>query len=261
MARDDEFGVVIVGDEILNGKRTDKHLSHVIAVLRARGMQVAWSICVGDERRRLVNTLQLTQQDDVPVFCFGGIGATPDDQTRQAAAEAFGTGLSRHAQALAMIENRFGPEAYPNRVLMADLPEDCLLIPNSYNNIPGFTLYDHHFFPGFPHMAWPMLTWVLEHYYPAGTAPQAERSLQVLEVPESDLLPLMRALARRHPQARLFSLPHMGAVNSIEIGFRGSADVVEKAFTQLLSELDSGGYKSRIVNQGETTASPGMAVV
>jgi len=125
-----QFGVVVIGDEILCGKRTDKHLPHVIEILQVHGMQVAWSRVVGDHRQRLVNELKMTQLDTLPVLCFGGIGATPDDQTRQAAAEAFGTRLHRHPDAAVMIEEQFGEGAYPNRMRMADLPEDCLLIPN-----------------------------------------------------------------------------------------------------------------------------------
>lgn len=234
-----QFGILVIGDEILNGKRTDKHLPHVIEVLEGRGMQVAWSIHAGDERKSLVQRLQWTQQDDVPVFCFGGIGATPDDHTRWAAAEAFGTALVRHPQALDMIESQFGQDAYPHRVLMADLPEHCLLIPNSVNRVPGFTLYDHHFFPGFPSMAWPMLDWVLETFYPFNAPALYERSLRVLHVRESDLIELMEAMVRCHPDVKLFSLPHMGAVASIEIGLRGDRGAVETAFVQLLSSLGS----------------------
>ena len=109
-----QFGLVVIGDEIICGKRTDKHLPHVIEVLQARGMQVAWSRLVGDHRQRLVHELKTTQQDALPVFCFGGIGITPDDQTRQAAAAAFGTRLARHPDVVAMIEDQFGDDAYPN---------------------------------------------------------------------------------------------------------------------------------------------------
>jgi molybdopterin-biosynthesis enzyme MoeA-like protein len=34
------FGVVIIGDELLSGKRTDKHLPHVMEALQARGTRV-----------------------------------------------------------------------------------------------------------------------------------------------------------------------------------------------------------------------------
>ena len=233
-----QFGLLVIGDEILAGKRTDSHCSHVIETLDKRGLQLAWARFVGDDRRRLVRELRITGEDVVPVLCFGGIGATPDDQTRQAAAEAFAAPLARNPEALAMIEERFGGQAYPNRVRMADLPEHAVLIPNPYNRIPGFSLYDHHFMPGFPVMAWPMLDWVLDHYYPAVHVRQQEASARVINVRESDLLQLMEALSARHPDARLFSLPHLGEVNSIEIGFRGEQGAVAAALAELVSCLE-----------------------
>jgi len=236
-----QFGLLVVGDEILAGKRADRHCPHVIETLRGRGLQLAWARFTGDDHRRLVRELQLSRQDGVPVFCFGGIGATPDDRTRQAAAEAFAAPLARNPEAVALIESRFGAEAYPNRILMADLPGCCTLIPNAYNRIPGFSLCDHHFLPGFPIMAWPMLDWVLEHYYPAVYPAQGERSARVSNVHESDLLQLLEALAGRHPQAGLFSLPQLGEVDSIEIGFRGEQAAVEAAFAELVTSLEQRG--------------------
>ena len=248
-----QFGVVVIGDEILCGKRTDKHLPHVIEVLQARGMQVAWSTAVGDHPKRLVHALQLSQLDVLPVLCFGGIGATPDDQTRQAAADAFGTGLARHPDAAAMIEGQFGEDAYPNRIRMADLPEDCLLIPNPHNRIPGFTLYDHHFFPGFPSMAWPMLDWVLEHYYPHHAARDIEKSVRVFHVRESDLVQLMDELSAGPGGAKIFSLPHTGGIPSIEIGFRGEQFAVEAAFSELLAVLSTRGLEFERLGEAKET--------
>jgi len=247
-----QFGVLVVGDEILTGKRADRHVSHVIETLGKRGLQLAWARFTGDDRRRLVRELRQTQQDVVPVFCFGGIGATPDDQTRQAAAEAFAAPLVRHRDAVALIERRFGAAAYPDRILMADLPEDCVLIPNAYNRIPGFSLYDHHFMPGFPVMAWPMLDWVLDRYYPAVPVPPLEKSVRVVNVRESDLVQLMRALSVNHPEARLFSLPHLGEVNTLEIGFRGEQGAVAAAFAELVSRLQERALLFEVLNGAAT---------
>jgi len=256
-----QFGVVVIGDEILCGKRTDKHLPHVIQVLQERGMQVAWSRLVGDHRRRLVHEFQLTQLDALPVLCFGGIGATPDDQTRRAAAEAFGTRLARHPGAAAMIEDQFGEDAYPNRIRMADLPGDCLLIPNPHNRIPGFTLYDHHFFPGFPSMAWPMLDWVLDHYYPHHTAREIEKSVRVFHARESDLVQLMDELSAGLSGAKLFSLPHLNSVHSIELGFRGEQLAVEAAFSGLVTALSSRALEFECLQEVEDTSALRQTVV
>jgi len=237
----DKVGLVVVGDEVLLGKRHDRHFGHVTESMAKRGMQLAWCRYVGDDRQRLAEELRQTQLDDIPVFCFGGIGATPDDQTRQAAADAFGAKLVLHPEAASLIEEQFGEQAYPNRIRMAHLPEGCLLIPNPFNRIPGFTLYEHHFFPGFPQMAWDMLHWVLDTYYPSGREPDVERSVRVFSVKESELLGMMERLSARHPETRLFSLPHLGGVNSIELGFRGQAAEVEKAFAGLIEELNHRG--------------------
>ena len=47
------FGLIIVGDEILSGKRQDKHLSQVIALLAERGLQLSWARYLGDDRQAL----------------------------------------------------------------------------------------------------------------------------------------------------------------------------------------------------------------
>ena len=160
------IGALIIGDEILSGKRADAHLSHVIAALSARGLVLGWARYEGDDRARLTAVLRETFASGDLVFAFGGVGATPDDHTRHAAAAALGVPLVRHPEALAEIEARFGKEAWPHRVLMAEFPAGSAIIPNPVNRIASFSIHDHHFFPGFPQMAWPMLDWVLATHYP-----------------------------------------------------------------------------------------------
>ena len=83
-------------------------------------------------------------------FCIGGIGATPDDCTRQAAAKAHQRKLAQHPEALQLIIDQFGVDAYPKRVLMSEIPVGANIIPNEINNIPGFSVGEHYFMPGFP---------------------------------------------------------------------------------------------------------------
>jgi len=236
------FTVIVVGDESLNGKRIDKHLPHVIGTLNRRGLQLSCCHIVGDSLQGLVMQLQQTRQQDTPIICFGGIGATPDDNTRAAAAQAFQRPLQRHPDAAKLIEQQFADAAYPRRILMADLPADAALIPNPYNNIPGFTVEQHHFLPGFPQMAWPMLDWVLDEYYNDLAAVMiCERSVRVYQVAESELIDLMEALAEEHPAVKIFSLPHLGEPPTIEIGFRGPAVAVETAYAALCYRLQKRG--------------------
>ena len=240
------IGALIIGDEILSGKRADKHLEHVIATLSARGLALAWARYEGDDRARLVAVLRETFAAGDIVFAFGGVGATPDDHTRQAAAAALGVPLARHPQALAEIEARFGKDAWPHRVLMADFPEGSTIIPNPVNRIASFSLRDHHFFPGFPQMAWPMLDWVLATRYPALAAPpSAERAIVVYGAGESQLLPVMEDNVARFPQLKLFSLPSFlpDGGRRIELGVRGDPALVEAAIAHLTAGVDAGGFR------------------
>ena len=146
------FGLIIVGDEILSGRRADKHLARVIELLGARGLQLAWAEYVGDEPARITAVLRRAFASGDAVFCTGGIGATPDDHTRQCAAAALGLPLVLHPEAKALIQARmqdtarergepYEPERPDNlhRLNMGVFPQGATLIPNPYNKIPGFS--------------------------------------------------------------------------------------------------------------------------
>eukprot|EP01041_Mallomonas_annulata_P030426 gene30426-52558_t len=100
------IGLIIIGDEILSGKRADKHLPKVIELLGARGMSLSWARFVGDDRQSITANLRDAFAHPAIVFSCGGIGATPDDHTRQCAAAALGVELALHPQAKLLIESR-----------------------------------------------------------------------------------------------------------------------------------------------------------
>ena len=241
------FGAIIIGDELLSGKRQDRHFQHVIETLTQRGLELKWCRIIGDDPALIIATLRQTLPQDDVVFSFGGIGATPDDHTRQCAAAAAGMPLYRHPEAAAEIEARFGTEAYPRRILMADLPQDSRIIPNPFNRIPGFSLNHHHFLPGFPQMAWPMMDWVLDTLYPGirNQAPETEAVITVLDAMESPLLDLMNEFVRRYPDLRFSSLPHIGegGERKVEIGLRGSRPRVIGAMNYLKAEVEKLGFR------------------
>jgi molybdopterin-biosynthesis enzyme MoeA-like protein len=80
------FGAIIIGDEILSGKRVDRHFARIAELLGVRGLRLAWVEYLGDDRSRIAATLRRSLAAGDVVFSFGGIGNTPDDHTRQAAA-------------------------------------------------------------------------------------------------------------------------------------------------------------------------------
>ena len=242
-----KFGAIIIGDELLSGKRQDKHFARIIQVLAERGLELAWCRIIGDVPDLIVETLRQTMANDDIVFCFGGIGATPDDHTRACAAQAAGVVLAPHAEAIKEIEARFGEAAYPQRIRMAELPVGSVIIPNPYNRIPGFSLNRHHFLPGFPEMAWPMMTWLLDQRYPdlQRAQPAIERILTVWSR-EGELLPLMQTLVERYPRCRLSSLPELNSERPrLELGVRGEEVDVAAAIGYLQHELTALGIEWR----------------
>jgi molybdopterin-biosynthesis enzyme MoeA-like protein len=254
------IGLVIVGDEILSGKREDKHLAKVIELLGARGLALSWARYVGDERERITAALRDAFAGDELVLCTGGIGATPDDHTRQAAGAALGRALVLHPQAKALILERmrdlareqgvpFEPERPDNlhRLNMGVFPEGAELIPNPYNKIAGFSVGHVHFVPGFPVMAWPMIEWVLDQRYAHlhGGGRTSERSVIVFGSMEATLTPLMEAIEARFAGFKVFSLPSVDYPQwgrHIELGVKGRGDPAA-AFEALLAGLKQLGVK------------------
>ncbi|MFN7277781.1 MAG: competence/damage-inducible protein A [Betaproteobacteria bacterium] len=239
------FGVFIIGDEILSGKRQDKHLARVIGALAGRGLALAWARYLGDERDRIAAALRETLATPDVVFSFGGIGATPDDHTRQAAAQAAGVPLELHPEAKAEIEARFGAEAYPRRIRRGEFPAGSLIVPNPFNRVPGFSLGNHHFLPGFPEMAWSMLEWLLDTRYGhlRRTEREVDEAILVREAGESQLVDLMNVIVSRYPQLKLFSLPHLGpGQRHIELGVRGEAMAVARAMVEIRAGVAGSGF-------------------
>lgn len=241
------FGALIIGDEILSGRRNDKHLTKLIELLGVRGLKLAWARYAGDDRIRLTETLRQTFASGDVVFSFGGIGATPDDHTRQAAAAALGVESVLHPEAEAEIRARFGAETTPERLQMGVFPLGSRIIPNPYNRIPGFAIHDHWFVPGFPQMAWPMVEWVLDTHYAHlhHAEDYVEQSITVWDAYEGQLIDLMRQVTEEFPDATLFSLPTLAAAGqrrSLELGMKGPAASVAEAMARIKAELQRRGY-------------------
>lgn len=240
------FGVLIIGDEILSGRRADKHLVKAIESLKARGLALSWARYCGDERPRLIETLRQTFTSGDVVFSFGGIGATPDDHTRQCAAAALGVELALHADAEREIRARFGDEANAQRLVMGEFPVGSQIIPNPYNRIPGFGICEHWFLPGFPEMSWPMMEWVLDTHYRHLHHAQAwaEQSIAVLHAHESQLLDLMNAWQTRFG-VTIFSLPSLGGKEGrrhIELGAKGEPEAVAAAMVAMREDISRSGH-------------------
>ncbi len=233
-----------------------------IEILAARGLQLAWAEYLGDDPVRITESLRRAFASGDVVFSCGGIGATPDDHTRQCAGKALDRPLVLHPEAERLIRERiqdtareqgvpYEPDRPDNvhRLNMGVFPVGAEIIPNPYNKIPGFRCEQRvHFLPGFPVMAWPMAEWVLDTHYQAcfrHTA-QVEKSVILFGAMESTLTPLMEQIEARHPAIKVFSLPsvdHPQWGRHIELGVKGEPGAVEAAYADLMRNLQPFGLE------------------
>lgn len=238
------IGLYIIGDEILSGKRKDAHFGKMIALLSARGLQLSWAHFLGDVPEQITSLLTASMARGDIAFSFGGIGATPDDYTRQCAADAAGVPIERHIGAVAEIEAQFGDGAYPKRVLMADFPQGADLIPNPVNRVAGFSINEHYFVPGFPDMGHPMVEWVLQTYYSHlfHQMKYAEQSIIIPNGIESQLIDLMNDVLKKYPAIKVFSLPKLKPNRQVELGTKGEPDQVKLAMEDLKAGVTALGF-------------------
>lgn len=251
--------LIAIGDEILSGRRQDKHFATLIELLQARGMRLKAAEFISDDEDDITACLRRSFATSDLVFCCGGIGATPDDRTRQSAARALGVGLALHPEAARLIGERCAEMAAKGqgsadmstpenqqRLQMGVFPVGADIIPNTYNRIPGFFIRNHSFMPGFPVMAHPMMAWTLDTRYACWHHQEArvEHSFLVFGMPESRITPALESLERRWPGIRAFSLPNVGDSGGhphIELGVKGEPDAAAQALAWLRTEVQSLG--------------------
>jgi molybdopterin-biosynthesis enzyme MoeA-like protein len=260
------FGLIVIGDEILSGRRQDKHMSKLIELLNERGLSLAWAKYVADDPEQITATLKASFASGDVVFSTGGIGATPDDHTRQCAALALGARTELHPTAQELITGRIQSMAEgdpiksdlntaenQHRFKMGEFPIGSEIIPNPYNQIPGFRIQEHHFVPGFPVMAAPMMAWCLDTHYKSLFHQEnwAEQSFIVPKGIESTLTPLMERIEANFPGVKVFSLPSVGdparagvyTQRHIELGIKGNANLLESAWIALRTGTQELGYE------------------
>lgn len=241
------FYACIIGSEILNGRRADKHFEFLKSELGRYGHELYASFVIKDDEELIKKTYQLVKSDeDSVLFSFGGIGSTPDDLTRPIAAEVFTSKpLVRHKKFENDIIERFAEEAYPHRIHMADLPEGSELLFNPVNNMSGFSLQDRYFFvPGFPQMSHPMLSSVIKRLFSEPI--KKYRMSLIAQTSENTLISVMKQVPS---DIELSSLPTLGKDNiSVEISLCSESKTdVERYFKLFTDYLEKSKIKYNLI--------------
>jgi len=232
-----KFYLVIIGTEILNGRREDKHFVFVRDELAKYGHELFASFVIKDDVALIERTYTMIKEDkEAVMFSFGGIGSTPDDLTRAIASKVFRSApLQTHKKFKADIIERFQEAAYPHRIHMADLPPNAELLFNPVNNMSGFSLDQKYFFvPGFPSMAHPMIREAIKKYF--SHAEKKHRLTLLAETSEESLISLMQQLPS---DIELSSLPmFVDGKPKVELSLSGTnQEEIEHYFSLFKEEL------------------------
>jgi len=229
------FYAVIIGTEILNSRREDKHFDFLKDELAKYGHELFASFIIKDDEQLMKNIYEMIKRDEKSIlFSFGGIGSTPDDLTREIVAEVFTSQAAQtHKQFEQDIIDRFADAAYPHRIHMAEVPVGSDLIFNPVNNMSGFSLEERFFFvPGFPSMSHPMLSSVIKEKF--SVSRQKYRYTLVANTSENTLISLMKQVPEN---VELSSLP-MFKDNSplVELSLSGYDESLVKQYFDMFKE-------------------------
>lgn len=252
--RVEDFGLIIIGNEILDGRRQDRHFANTSRLLRERRLRLAYVLMLPDEESIIEAHLRWAMARPEPFFCCGGIGSTPDDLTRDVAARAAGVPVELHPEGAAILQERFGAETTPARLKMVEFPAGSMLIPNPINRVPGFHIANGFFVPGFPEMAEPMMAWVLDTHFDRGPE-RVARSLVLPGAREADLVMLMETFVATHRDVSFSSLPRFTEQGTeVQLGLSGPPKAVDAGMKDMREALRHAGVPFVAGESGPSSA-------
>ncbi len=135
--------LLTLGDELLLGLTTNRHLGFIGAELGRRGASLQRNITVEDNHDAIVRQLSDSWANSDVVITTGGLGPTCDDRTREAAAELLGRKLVFEPSIERAIHDRFalyGRKPTPNNLKQAYVVEGAEVLRNPNGTAPGLWL-------------------------------------------------------------------------------------------------------------------------
>lgn len=157
--------IVCVGTELLMGQVLNTDAKFMASRLADLGVNLYYQVTVGDNPKRLRDTLKNALERSDVVITSGGLGPTGDDLTKETAAALLGLTLEYDPASVKMLEDRFrafGKEMTPNNLKQAMFPKESIILPNPNGTAPGCIMEKDGkaiiLLPGPPRELFPMFT-------------------------------------------------------------------------------------------------------
>ena len=139
--------LVSVGTELLLGDIVNTNTAYLSKELAALGFGVFRQTTVGDNRERLIKTLESAFFENDTVIITGGLGPTDDDITKECAAEYFGRDFYFHEYSWVKILERLTRSGRniitENNKKQAMIPEGAIVLENFCGTAPGIIIEEN----------------------------------------------------------------------------------------------------------------------
>ena len=229
-------GIIIIGNEILNGRTQDTNTNTIAKRLGEIGVQVSEVRIIPDITEIIGTTVLHFSSCFDYVFTCGGIGPTHDDKTASAIASAFKVSLLRSEDAYDRLVKHYGDESYMNdgRIKMALIPDGAKLIDNPVSAAPGFKIGNVHVMAGVPKI----MEGMLENIIPTLEGGDVIKAKQVVVYkPESEMATILEKLETDYKNIDVGSYPRFkDGKPEVTVIIRGTEDdSVIKAYEDLKS--------------------------
>lgn len=135
--------LISVGTEILLGNIVNTNAAYLAEKCAALGLDCYYQTVVGDNEKRLGETLELAKSRADILILSGGLGPTQDDLTKETAAKAFGKKLVEDAHTKERIQAFFkkrGKVITDNNWKQALVPEGAIVLDNDNGTAPGLIM-------------------------------------------------------------------------------------------------------------------------
>ena len=151
-------GIIIIGNEVLSGRTKDINTSTISTWLNSLGIEVKEVRIIPDNKKIIIDTVNVLRKKFNYIFTTGGIGPTHDDITAESISSAFNLEYGIHKEAFSILENYYEPgEFTEGRQKMAKMPTNAKLIINPSSGAPGFYVENVFCLPGVPSILKSML--------------------------------------------------------------------------------------------------------
>ncbi len=135
--------VLLVGDELLEGRVSDRNLAVVAESLASRGLAITEARVTCDSREAVSRAFLEMLAPGTLLVTTGGLGPTDDDLTLAAVADALGLPLVRNAAAEGFVRSRYETQGVPcpsGALVQADIPQGSRPVRNPAGVAPGVVL-------------------------------------------------------------------------------------------------------------------------